>query len=131
MKHSCEKEQNAKQQRDHRRTKKGTISNKLQQCKKNARAKTLEFALTNKLLTELWEKQEGCCALSGAALGYIGSGWSTASVDRIDPNRGYVPENVQWVCWRVNDAKSNMNNEDFIAMCHAIAATSPYITTIN
>jgi len=109
-------------QRRHRRTLKGTVSNKRAYCRKNAISKGLEFALTTGYLHELWDKQDGKCALSGAELGFIGSGWVTASVDRIDPDKGYVEGNVQWVCWRVNDSKSNMKNEDFINMCAAIAA---------
>jgi hypothetical protein len=114
----------AELQYNHRRTLKGTISNKRAYCRKNAVAKGLEFSLTTGYLQELWDKQQGKCALSGADLGYIGSGWSSASVDRIDPAGGYVEGNVQWVCWRVNDAKANMNNQDFINMCAAIAGTS-------
>lgn len=111
-------------QHRHRRTFKGTISNKRGYARKNAIAKGLEFDLTNGFLTELWNKQNGKCALSGAELGYIGTGWSAASIDRIDPSKGYIPENVQWVCWRANDAKANMTNEDFVAMCKAIAVTN-------
>lgn len=104
----------------HRRTKKGTISNKLQSSKKNAKAKSLTFDLTNDFLSLLWEEQDGKCALSGATLGYIGTGWNAASIDRIDSTKGYVMGNVQWVCWRVNDAKANMQNEDFINFCAAV-----------
>lgn len=112
----------AELQHRHRRTLKGTISNKRAYCRKNAIAKGLEFSLTTSYLQELWDRQGGKCALSGVDMGYIGSGWSTASVDRIDPSIGYVEGNVQWVCWRVNDAKANMNNIDFINMCAAITA---------
>lgn len=108
----------------HRRTKRGTISNKRAYARKNAKAKGLEFDLSNRFLTELWDKQYGRCALSGAELGYIGTGWSAASIDRIDPSKGYVEGNVQWTCWRANDAKANMTNEDFVSMCRAIAATN-------
>lgn len=118
---------NNQHQYTHRRTYKGTTSNKLQSAKKNARYKNLEFDLDIDYVRSLWEKQQGKCALSGVTLGFIGAGWSAASLDRIDPAKGYIKGNVQWVCWRVNDAKSNMSSEDFITMCHAIAATSPYI----
>ena len=110
----------AELQHRHRRTKKGTISNKRAYCRKNAKAKGLEFSLTTKELTNLWEEQEGCCALCGNTLGYIGTGWCAASVDRVSPHRGYVIDNVQWVHWRCNDAKANMTNADFINMCAAI-----------
>ncbi len=107
---------------NHRRTKKGTISNKRQSCKKNAASKGLEFSLSTEFLTDLWEEQGGCCALCGGELGFIGSGWSAASVDRLDPALGYVEGNVQWTHWRCNDAKSNMSNTDFLNMCAAITA---------
>lgn len=106
----------------HRRTKNGTISNKRQSAKKNARAKGLEFSLTTPYLTILWDDQKECCALCNAPLGYIGTGWSAASIDRIDPDCGYIDGNVQWTHWRCNDAKSNMKNDDFISMCAAITA---------
>lgn len=118
-----EKEKQRVAQFRHRRTKKGTISHKLQGAKRNARKNGYEFTLTNAILTELWERQEGRCALTGAELGYIGSGFSAASIDRIDPRRGYTADNIQWVCWRANDAKSAMTNDDFLTMCAAVAAT--------
>ena len=111
-------------QYNHRRTKKGTISNKRAYCKKSAIQRGLDFDLSTEYLTELWDNQDGKCALSGVDLGYIGCGWCTASVDRIDPTKGYIEGNVQWTAWRVNDAKSNMRNDDFINMCRAIAITN-------
>lgn len=89
---------------------------------KNARSKELAFGLTTEHLTYLWDMQEGRCALCGGPLGYIGTGWSAASVDILSPIEGYVEGNVQCTHWRCNDAKSNMENADFINMCAAIAA---------
>lgn len=104
----------------HRRTKKGTISNKYQMCKKSAKIRNLDIDIDTKYLTELWDKQEGKCALTGAELGYTGTGWNVASVDRIDSTKGYVRDNVQWTCWRANEAKSNMSNNDFLNFCATI-----------
>ena len=115
---------NTELQHRHRRTLNGTISSKRQSAKQRATELGLEFALTTGDLHELWNKQRGLCAISGAELGYVGTGWCAASIDRIDPSKGYTLDNVQWVCWRVNDAKSNMKNEDFITMCAAIIARS-------
>lgn len=115
----------AELQHRHRRTKKGTISNKRQSAKKNARRKGLSFSLTTKFLTELWDKQKGKCALSGVPMGFIGSGWAAASIDRIDPCKGYDCDNVQWVCWRVNDSKSTMKDLDFVVMCRAVSSNNP------
>ena len=110
----------------HRRTKKGTISNKRASCRKRAKEKGLEFSLTTKDLTEMWDVQRECCALCRGELGYIGTGWCAASVDRLDPREGYTIDNVQWTHWRCNDAKADMTNQDFINMCGAISVMHFY-----
>jgi hypothetical protein len=107
----------------HRRTLKGTISNKLMSAKKRARNDNLSFELDNAYVTSLWEQQEGKCAKTGVELGRIGDKWLSPSLDRIDPLQGYIKGNVQWTCWRYNDAKSNMSDDSFTSMCLAIAAT--------
>ena len=117
------KQQNAEAQFKYRRTFNGTIQAKYHGSKKNAKAKGYEHTLTVEFLVYLWNKQGGRCALTGVNLGFIGSGWCAASIDRINPNLGYTPSNVQWTCWRPNEAKSNMTNEDFVAMCYAVAST--------
>lgn len=107
----------------HRRTLKGTISNKLMSAKKRAKNDNLSFELDNAYVTSLWEQQEGKCAKTGVELGRIGDKWLSPSLDRIDPSQGYTKGNVQWTCWRYNDAKSNMSDDSFTSMCLAIAAT--------
>ena len=113
---------NTELQHRHRRTKKGTISNKRTSARKRAKETGLGFSLTTKFLTDLWDAQQGKCALCGSELGYIGTDWCSASIDRINPSHGYLEDNVQWTHWRCNDAKSNMSNEDFVTMCAAITA---------
>lgn len=61
----------------------------------------------------------GYCALSGQELSMKWGG-TTASLDRIDSNRGYEPSNVQWVDGKVNLAKRNMSDEEFIEMCKMV-----------
>ena len=117
-------EKNTEAMKRYRRTFLGTIQGKLQGSKRNAKAKGFKHELDAEFLKELWEKQRGLCALTGVKLGFIGSGWCAASIDRIDSNKGYTRNNVQWTCWRPNEAKSNMTNEDFINMCKAIAITN-------
>ena len=113
---------NTELQHHHRRTLKGTISNKLMSAKKRARKDNLEFSITNLFVTELWNKQLGKCAKTGVEMGRIGDKWLSPSIDRIDPSKGYVEDNVQWTCWRYNDAKSNMTDDAFIALCLAVAS---------
>lgn len=110
-------------QHRHRRTLKGTISNKLMSAKKRARKDGMVFDLDNAYVTELWQTQQGLCARTGVEMGRIGDKWLSPSIDRIDPNKGYEKGNVHWVCWRYNDAKSNMTDDAFVSMCLAAAAT--------
>ena len=110
-------------QHHHRRTLKGTISNKLQTSKQRAKKDNLEYTLSNKYVTSLWQEQKGLCAKTGIEMGRIGDKWLSPSIDRIDPSLGYIEGNVQWTCWRYNDAKSNMTDESFLGLCLAVAAT--------
>ena len=107
----------------HRRTLKGTISNKLMSAKKRAKKDGFSFNLDNAFVTELWELQEGKCAKTGVEMGRIGDKWLSPSLDRIDPNKGYDRDNVQWVCWRYNAAKAEMTDDSFLSLCLAVAAT--------
>ena len=120
---------NTELQHHHRRTLKGTISNKLMSAKKRANKDNMEFNLTNAFITSLWQQQEGKCAKTGVVMGRIGDKWLSPSLDRIDPLKGYTEENVQWTCWRYNDAKSNMSDDAFISLCLAVA--SVYFTQLE
>lgn len=77
----------------------------------------------------LYKEQGGRCALSGvplmmAARNYPRKGHArTASLDRIDSTKGYIPGNVQWVHKAVNTMKNTMADIDFIAWCHRVART--------
>lgn len=72
----------------------------------------------------LWIKQGGKCALSGQEMrpDLIGLGALRApSLDRIDSSRGYIPGNVQWVCWAVNLMKQDLTQNQFLAWCSEVA----------
>lgn len=86
--------------------------------KRGAKGRGLDFNLTE---DDMFSNFTGKCALSGVDLdiGYNGN----ASLDRIDSKLGYVKENVQWVDAKVNLAKRNMSDEEFIEMCKNVALT--------
>lgn len=67
-------------------------------------------------LWNLWEVQQGRCALTGLYLGHRFNAPLAVSIDRKDSSLGYVPGNVQLVCQWVNKAKGNMANDDFKAL---------------
>jgi hypothetical protein len=98
-----------------------TIPHKRGQARRHAIKKGIEFTLTTAFLKELWAKQDGKCALSGVALGKLGDGYLSPSIDRIDNEKGYVEDNVWWLAWRVNEAKKDMLLDDFTLMCKAVS----------
>lgn len=91
--------------------------------RKGAKDRNLEFSISIEEIWNLFEKQNGKCALSGIELSFnserkIYDG--NASLDRINSEIGYIISNVQWVDKTINMSKQQMNNEQFIKMCKEV-----------
>src|SRR5690349_4558962 len=73
----------------------------------------------------VWERCEGRCAVSGRPFSdeRIGSGKAkrafAPSLDKIEPNLGYVRENVRLVCVAVNFAMNSWGKEVFLRVAEA------------
>jgi len=84
---------------------------------KGARKEHVEWRIAVDDLVALWAKQEGRCAISGVVLTHHkdGSGRKdfNASIDRINNDRSYSPDNIQLVCFRVNIMKHNLSEDMF------------------
>lgn len=96
-------------------------------AKNRATTKNVPYDIDGDYLGQLWDKQEGCCAVSGMELDlemsdkYL-TNPQAPSVDRIIPALGYVRGNVRIVCYQVNMALSEYGEEQLIKMCKAIVA---------
>ena len=64
-----------------------------------------EFTITLDELEDLWEKQNGRCALSTLPMSCEKHSPHCVTMDRIKSDIGYVPGNVQLVCHALNLAK--------------------------
>ena len=42
-------------------------------------------------------------------------------MDRIDPDKGYIPDNIQLVDKRINMMKQSLSQEEFIDLCCKVA----------
>ncbi len=82
----------------------------------------MPFLITKKYIWELFLRQNKKCSLSGIDLFLDPSNSSkqTASLDRIDSNKGYIEGNVQWVHKRINIMKLDDSDKDFIKWCEMI-----------
>lgn len=89
---------------------------------KNAVSRGLEWELEVEDIAIMYEVQQGRCALSGRPIYWSVVGWDhTASIDRIDNDRGYTLDNVQLVCKEANMARGSLSVEEFVLLCKDIA----------
>ena len=86
-----------------------------------AKQRGWEWELTIEYLWELFLNQNRKCAMTGIEMvmpihlrQLTKRNQITASLDRIDPTKGYVIGNVQWVCKRVNYMKHVLTQELFL-----------------
>ncbi len=74
-------------------------------------------------LEEMWDLQQGRCALTGWNMTFtLGQGRVTTncSIDRIDSSLGYHPENVWLVCQAANVAKNDLSMDEFLHLCRSV-----------
>jgi len=78
------------------------------------------FDLTSKYLWDLFVGQNKRCALTGRRISLI-SKPRTASIDRIDNDKGYVEGNVHWVYLLANTMKRDIPIDKFIEICRMVS----------
>lgn len=79
-------------------------------------------------ISDAWEKfveQEGRCAMSGMDISIVSDYTHkhhehTASLDRIDPELGYIKGNIQWVHRDINMMRRAMGVERFVELCRKV-----------
>ena len=72
---------------------------------------------------ELWNKQNGFCAISGIPMTLNvdkGRNPYNVSVDQINPSGGYTKDNIQLVCMCVNQLKSDFDMSVILNICKNI-----------
>lgn len=82
----------------------------------NAKKRGHEWSVTPEQLWSKWIDQQGLCAYTGRQLTH----GVDASLDRIDNQRGYFPDNIQWVHTDINRMKSDFDAEYFIQLCKEV-----------
>lgn len=87
----------------------------------NKRAKNLPFDLDIEYLMHLFEQQDGTCYYTGQVLSLV-AGDNCMSIDRKNPEEGYVKKNVVFTSWRINRMKNDIPIQDFIILCNEISS---------
>ena len=95
----------------------------VRQAKRNAKKMDREFSITAKDVHDLWQKQGGLCAMTGIPMQHHAAFSDlNASMDRIDGLTGYVIDNIQLVCWRINEMKGDQTEQQLFWWCRALLA---------
>lgn len=94
------------------------ISQRCSALKKQAKYKQIPFNLTADYLMNLWNNQNELCFYSKIPMVSHGRDfgwqrWDSPSIDRKDPDKGYVKENVVWCCFGINSFKGRFNEFQF------------------
>ena len=92
----------------------------------SAKKRNLPVTISHQDCWDLFQAQNGRCALTGALISFQGIGCrqntSTASLDRIDSSKGYIKGNVQWVHKTVQTMKNVFSQVEFIDLCGQVTA---------
>ena len=87
-----------------------------------AETRGISFDIAVEDVWAMYVSQGRACALSGLDIGWSEVGTiHTASLDRIDSNLGYHPDNCQLLHKDVNMMKQAYSQEQFIEMCRRVA----------
>jgi hypothetical protein len=101
-----------------RETKPVFLSQLFYNAKTRAAKKNIEFDLTKEFLEELLDCSEMKCSVTGLKMNLECHSRKKAnpfkcSIDRIDSSKGYIQDNVRFVCWAVNQMKADRTDEEF------------------
>jgi len=116
--------QNERKQNERKTNFNSWIKNYL--CTKKSRCKKdrILCELDIESLTRKWNQQCGRCFYTGISLEFATKGLRGAQLDRIDPNGGYILDNVVWASRAINQAKSNATVGDFLNFCLEVNLTN-------
>jgi len=89
----------------------------LRNAKNAAVKRKQDFTVTPRDIVKCWEDQFGICAYSGREMTLKAGSLNTVSIERIDSDIGYVPQNIVLVCQAINRMKSDFSFEDFYDLC--------------
>jgi hypothetical protein len=93
----------------------------LQNARKSAVKRQQLFDLDIADVVDCWNTQANVCAYSGRLMTLEAGKLNTVSIERIDSNVGYTPENTILVCQAINRMKSDFEFDDFYDLCRDVA----------
>lgn len=91
-----------------------------------SRKREIHFELTANDIKVQYLKQDGLCSYTKQKLTLPKNHLfmyepDIVSIDRIDSDLGYTPENIQLVTKTINFMKQTLSHEEFVRMCTVVA----------
>jgi hypothetical protein len=124
LKKTCKSCSNKKTDNCHRGWHRGIRISWFNKFKLGAELRGLDWDISLDDIADLMESQDNKCSLTGWSIEFPKSGHpqkSPASLDRVDSKLGYIKGNVQLLTKQVNMMKQAYTQEEFIAVCKAVA----------
>lgn len=105
------------------------ISSRVSSYACRARNEGRPFNLDAQYLIDLWNDQKGQCFYTDQSIDFSFTEKNSRSahpfqpsLDKKDPNLGYVKGNVVWCAYVINRMKNDLDYDDFVAACSIIVA---------
>lgn len=120
----CKKCSNRKTENSGRKIYRGIRLSWLKKFENSAKLRGIDWQIDADTVADLYEQQEAKCALTGWDIAFPEVGnhkMYSASIDRIDSSFGYIADNIQLVDKRVNMMKQQYSQDEFVAVCLAVA----------
>lgn len=86
----------------------------------------LSCTLTLHYVMALFDKQQGRCFYTGELFTW-GTDEDAVSLNRLDPEKGYIKGNVVFTTWRISRTKGPLGLREFRAVCGAVAKACPLV----
>lgn len=125
----CKRKQNqeARKNYDDKKRLCKTIQVRVLNASERAKRKGIPCTITKEFILDLWNKQNGLCAISKIPMTYEMDSWriyTNVSIDQIEQGKGYTEDNVQLVCMAVNQLKSDWDMNTVKYICKMIINNS-------
>ena len=94
---------------------------------RNAKKRNIDFDVSIEYAYDIFQKQNKKCAITKEPIYFWESATikrCTASLDRIDNNKGYIEGNIHWVHKKINQIKMDMDLQEFIQWCEKVVETN-------
>lgn len=90
----------------------------------SAKKRNINFSIKESNIIELYNKQNGLCAITGKQL-YLPQTYkefktTQISLDRINSSKPYTKENIQWICKDINMSKGKIDLDEYKNNCELI-----------